>query len=206
MNRPALIFDFGNVVAHFDYAVATARLGEPIGLSGPELLERARAAGLNDLVKRYESGRMTSEEFSASVCRLVGLEATHEEFAAAWGDIFRLNDSVAELIPRLKRSGHRLVLGSNTNEMHARVFRPQFAETLRHFDALALSYEVGHIKPSAEFYLACASMAGEAPERCVFIDDLPENVEGAQRAGLQGLLYTETPRLIADLRASGAIL
>ncbi len=41
MRRPALIFDFGNVVAHFDHGLAgLGKLGASLGLSGEEVLER----------------------------------------------------------------------------------------------------------------------------------------------------------------------
>ena len=95
------------------------------------------------------------------------------------------------------------MLGSNTNDLHADQFRRQFAETLAHFDKLVLSYEVGHIKPSTAFYLACAEAAGADPGDCVFIDDLPENVEGARAAGLVGMLYESTEGLIRDLGSLG---
>ena len=36
----------------------------------------------------------------------------------------------------MKVERYRLLLGSNTNELHARQFRGQFAEILRHFDRL----------------------------------------------------------------------
>lgn len=203
MTRPALIFDFGNVVAHFDYARATARLGEPLGVSGTALLERARSLGLNDVVKHYEAGAMTNQQFSDAVCQLIGMELTLDQFALAWGDIFWLNESLAALLVKLKRQGYAMALGSNTNEIHARVFLPQFAETFRLFDALVLSYEVGHIKPSAAFYHACAARLNRPESECIFIDDLAENIEGARAAGLQGVLYTDTPRLIADLGQLG---
>ena len=64
MRRPALIFDFGNVVAHFDYRKAASTLGDRLGLSGEELLERLRPLGFSDLVRSYESGRITAEAFS----------------------------------------------------------------------------------------------------------------------------------------------
>ncbi len=95
------------------------------------------------------------------------------------------------------------MLGSNTNGLHAAQFRRQFAETLGHFDALVLSYEIGHIKPLAAFYLACAEAAGAPPAECVFIDDLPENVVGARAAGLVGLVFRDVPTLVADLAAMG---
>src|SRR5262245_32410002 len=98
MRRPALIFDFGNVVAHFDYRRACAHYGSRLGISGEAFLERVRGQGFSELVKRYESGGMDSEAFSKGVCALAGLEIPHEEFAAAWTEIFWLNEPVAELI------------------------------------------------------------------------------------------------------------
>jgi FMN phosphatase YigB (HAD superfamily) len=206
MRRPALIFDFGNVVAHFDYRKAASKLGARLGLSGGELLERLGPLGFSELLKRYESGRISARAFSKGVSGMIGLEVDHDEFVDAWSDIFWANESIAPLIARLKREGYRLVLGSNTNDLHAIHFRRQFAGTLGHFDRLVLSYEVGHIKPSADFFLACAEAAGAEPADCVFIDDLAENVEGARAAGLVGLLYESTERLVADLESLGIAL
>jgi glucose-1-phosphatase len=203
---PALIFDFGNVVAFFDYRKACETYGRRLGISGDSFLERVKSVGFSPLVQRYESGQITAEEFSRGVCDLAGLEIPHEEFAAAWSDIFWLNEPIARLVASLKRLGYTLVLGSNTNDLHATQFRRQFAETLAHFDRLVLSYEVGHIKPSAEFYLTCVEAAGATPETSVFIDDVPENVEGARAAGLHGVVFRDVPTLLEDLRARGVEL
>src|SRR5206468_3536429 len=124
---PALIFDFGNVVAHFDYQKACEALGRSLGLSGAAFLERVRGLGFAPLVQQYESGRITAEEFSRAVCALVGLEIAHDAFAAAWADIFWPNEPIARVIADLKHRGYTLVLGSNTNDLHAAQFRRQFA-------------------------------------------------------------------------------
>jgi putative hydrolase of the HAD superfamily len=200
---PALIFDFGNVVAHFDYRKACETFGRRLGMSGDAFLYHVRQRGLSPLVARYESGQIDAETFSRSVCTLVDLDLTHEEFAAAWSDIFWLNPPIATLIPFLKGRGYTLVLGSNTNDLHAAQFRRQFAEMLAHFDRLVLSYEIGHIKPSAAFYHACVEAAAAPPHACIFIDDLAENVEGARATGLSGLVYHDFPRLLDDLAALG---
>lgn len=200
---PALIFDFGNVIAHFDYRQACAILGARVGMTGDEFLARVRTRGFNALVRQYESGKCTAEEFSRDVCACAGLAIPHLEFAAAWSDIFHLNEPIAPLVRSLKGCGYTLVLGSNTNDLHAAQFRVQFADTLAHFDRLVLSYEVGHIKPSAEFYLACARAADQGPGSCVFIDDLEENVLGAREAGLRAVMFRDVPRLIEELRALG---
>jgi glucose-1-phosphatase len=203
MRTPALIFDFGNVVAHFDYTRAAEALGRRAGFSGPELLARLRSLGLTPLVQGFERGEMTPEAFAASACALAGLDLPHDEFTAAWCDIFWLNEPVARLVATLKARGYTLVLGSNTNALHAGFFRRRFAEHLAPFDRLVLSHEVGHLKPAAPFYHACAEAAGAPPEACVFIDDLPENVAGARAAGLVGLHYRDHPTLLAELRALG---
>jgi putative hydrolase of the HAD superfamily len=205
MERPALIFDFGNVLAHFDYRRACERFGARVGLSGEAFLERVLAAGFSAIVQRYERGGLSSAEFAEAVCALVGLDIPFEEFATGWSDIFWLNEPVARLVRRLKAGGFTLVLGSNTNDLHAAQFRQQFAEPLACFDSLVLSYEVGHIKPTAPFYHACAAAAGRAPADCIFIDDLAENVAGAVEAGLRGIQYRDTPSLVAELSALGVM-
>jgi putative hydrolase of the HAD superfamily len=201
--RPALIFDFGNVFAFFDYSKSCARYAATLGLTAEGLLGRLRERGLTELVRRYEEGALGSEEFTRRVGALAGIDLVYDEFAAAWADIFSLNRPVADLVARLKARGYRLVLGSNTNEIHARHFRRQFAEALGHFDRLVLSYEVGQVKPSSAFYHACAEAAGASPGDCVFIDDLAVNVAGARRAGLRAIHFRDTAGLFDDLRALG---
>jgi putative hydrolase of the HAD superfamily len=201
--RPALIFDFGNVFAFFDYSRACQRYAASLGLTGPKLLSLLRERGLMDVVVPYEQGLFPSEEFIARVGKLAGLRLDPAEFAADWADIFELNAPVAALVARLGSRGYRLALGSNTNEIHARHFRAKFAEALRPFGQLVLSYEIGHVKPSAAFYQACALAVDAELTDCVFIDDMPENVAGARSAGLQAIHFRDLPCLLDDLRALG---
>ena len=203
MRQPALIFDFGNVLAFFDYSKACRTFGSRLGLSGEAFLERLTSLGFSTLVQRYESGQATAEEFSRGVCALAGLDVSHDEFVTAWSDIFWLNEPVARLVAFLKGRGYTLVLGSNTNDLHATHYRRQFADELAHFDRLVLSYEIGHIKPSPVFYLECTRAAGLPPGQCVFIDDLAENVQGAKEAGLQALHYRDADSLLPELAALG---
>lgn len=201
---PALIFDFGNVVAFFDYTRAAEALARPRGLDGATLLARAREAGLAGAVREFESGRISDRAFAREASAMLGIDVVEfDEFATAWADVFWLNEPVGRLVADLKARGHRLVLGSNTNPIHADHFRRLLAPTLGHFDRLVLSYQVGAYKPEAPFYHACAEAAGRPAGECVFIDDLPENVEGARAAGMEALLFTDEPNLAAALGQRG---
>jgi putative hydrolase of the HAD superfamily len=205
MRRPVLIFDFGNVIAHFDYTRAFEPHAARLRTTGAELLARFRAAGLPRLMTRYEAGALTDREFARAACaRVAGLGPLgFDAFADSWRDIFWLNEPVVDLVADLKRRGYTLLLGSNTNALHAEDFRVRFADALAPFDHLVFSYQVGAIKPRPGFFHACAAAAGAAPGQCVFIDDLPENVAGARDVGMAGLVYRDHPTLLAELAALG---
>jgi len=203
MRPPVLVFDFGNVISFFDYMIIHGRFGRRLGLSAEAFRTLAEERGMTRLLAEFERGAISSEEFSRRVQEPLGLDIAFEEFAADWQDIFELNESVAALIPGLKKRGHTLVLGSNTNAIHAAFYRRRFRETLDHFDHFVYSHELLIMKPDRGFFEACAKVASAPPESCVFIDDIEENVEGARAAGLIGLHYRDTPRLIADLRELG---
>ncbi len=203
MREPALIFDFGNVVGFFDYLKACERLGPKLGLTAEAFRRRIMERGFAELLGRFESGTIGPEQFVDEVMVLSGLRLPYHEFVDAWQNIFWLNESVARLIERLKSAGYTLLLGSNTNTLHSTHYRRQFASTLELFDHLVLSHEVGHSKPSPEFYQACVAAAGLPSASCIFVDDLRENVDGARTAGLIGVHFIDTPALITDLTRLG---
>ena len=196
-----IVFDFGNVVGRFDYGRTLESLRRHTDLTPQEIRAAIYAAELEDA---YESGRLSTAEFLAKVRAVCRLNCADEVLRAAWCDIFWPNEEVCALIPQLKPR-YRLLLGSNTNELHAGHFRRQFADTLRHFDALVLSHEVGARKPRPAFFEHCQRLAGCGPEGCLFIDDLPANVAGARACGWHGIVFTGAADLrthLADLGVS----
>jgi putative hydrolase of the HAD superfamily len=206
MQKPALIFDFGNVVAFFDYSKAFNRLNSESGLSSEDFRQRIEDRGFARVLREFECGQITPEVFAEEVMVMAGIRSPYHEFVHAWQDIFSLNEPIARLIDTLKTAGYQVLLGSNTNILHADHYRRQFASTLDQLDHLVLSHEVGHMKPDARFYAACVSAAGVPASSCVFIDDLADNIAGARNAGLVGIHYVDTPGLIADLRGLGVAI
>ena len=57
------------------------------------------------------------------------------------------------------------------------------------FDVSIFSAEVRSRKPEAEIYLIMLEKLGTKPEECIFIDDFPENIEGAQNLGISTILF-----------------
>jgi glucose-1-phosphatase len=198
----ALVFDFGNVVGYFDHYRTLNRLASFTDLTPEAMYE---AVCVSELAEAFESGRLTAADFLSRLRVLCRLQCDEKVLSAACADIFWPNPEVCALVPGL-RSRYRLLLGSNTNEIHARQFRRQFAAVLSHFHHLVLSHEIGVRKPRPEFFEHCQRLAGYPAAECVFIDDLPANIEGARACGWHGIVYTSTPDLHARLGELGVRL
>ena len=72
-------------------------------------------------------------------------------------------------------------------------------DLLRRFDALAISAEIGIMKPDAAAYQAVLAMMQMEAHTCVFIDDVPANVAAAQAVGLHGIVFEDNPSCLAAL-------
>jgi FMN phosphatase YigB (HAD superfamily) len=68
---------------------------------------------------------------------------------------------------------------------------------LDHFDHVTFSYELNVVKPHAEIYLDATDGLGVEPAQALFLDDRPDNVEGAQAAGLHAQLYSTWEDFVA---------
>jgi len=194
-----IVLDFGNVVGFFDHYKTLQRLERYTTLSA-EMMYRSVYAG--ELEDDFECGRLDEAEFLSRFIERCQLACPADILGEACADIFWPNPEVCELVPRLK-ARHRVLLGSNTNVIHARFFKQQFAEVLSYFDALVLSYEIGVRKPKRGFFEHCQRLAESTPAECVFIDDLADNVRAAQELGWQGIVYKPGNDLVGALKRAG---
>jgi glucose-1-phosphatase len=55
------------------------------------------------------------------------------------------------------------------------------------------------MKPEPKIYLEAAKMANVAPSEIFFMDDRPENVEGARAVGIDAVLFQSVDQLHRDL-------
>lgn len=195
-----ILFDFGNVLAFFDHERALSQL---LLHTDQKDQQFRQLIYLDNLAERYECGQVTTDEVYAIACKHGGLRCTKEQFVHAFCDIFWLNPPVAELIPRLKKSGYRLVLASNTNEAHYAKYREHFKDVLAHFDAISVSHEAGTRKPHEQFFAHTHSLTGCEKNECVFIDDLAENIAAAKAFGWNAVQLTEFEELMPQLQALG---
>jgi putative hydrolase of the HAD superfamily len=70
---------------------------------------------------------------------------------------------------------------------------------LDHFDRIAISAEIGVMKPSAKAYQAILAMLDLPATACVFVDDQPGNIDAAEALGMRGIVFRDNPSCIAKL-------
>jgi epoxide hydrolase-like predicted phosphatase len=67
------------------------------------------------------------------------------------------------------------------------------------FDETVISGDVGLHKPQPEIYTLACERLGVEPGDCVFVDDLRENITGAEAVGMTGLLHRDSAETVARL-------
>ncbi len=194
-----VIFDFGNVVAFFDHSRAVARFAQYTTMPPVELALVLYGSQIEDA---YERGAIDTAEYVREARLNARLSCTEEQFLSAFGAIFWRNFEVADLVPLLKPN-YRILLASNTTRAHFDAYTKQFADVLAAFDHLGTSFDAGARKPEAAFFAHIQRHAAADPAECVFIDDLPTNVEAAERFGWKGIVYRPDGTLADKLRAVG---
>jgi FMN phosphatase YigB (HAD superfamily) len=193
-----VIFDFGGVISDFDIG----RFLEGLLRHTRGTEEEVRSTVyLSDLGFRYESGAIGSSEFFREIADVCSLDLCEEDFIPIFTDIFTPIESTCRLIKSLS-GRYRLGLLSNTNEWHFE-HHIRKTEVFPLFDAVTLSFRVKTMKPAEAIYRRALSDLGLAAGECAYIDDLEENVAGAERLGIRGIRYTGPEALLLSLRELG---
>ena len=192
----AVISDLGQVVLGFNNDIFIRKLSVRCGLTMPRIKE---ATHWNmELIRAFDKGGILPGEFYERIVKAVDARMPREEFFAIYNDIFWLNAPALEVLKRVKLAGAKLLLVSNTDPERFGFVKKNFSQILI-FDDYLLSYELRLAKPEPGIYREAMRRAGCAANECVFIDDLPENVEAAVSLGMKGLLYVPALDLTAAL-------
>jgi putative hydrolase of the HAD superfamily len=67
-------------------------------------------------------------------------------------------------------------------------------------DEIIISAEEGIAKPDPRIFRIAAERLGVRPQEAVFVDDRPDNVQGARAVGMRGIQFETREQTIADVR------
>jgi len=151
----------------------------------PEALAELRA---------LERGELTVEEFEPRFAPHLGITETAglvERLFAGVGP----DEPMIEAVRRAHDAGVRT--GVISNSWGGTSY--DVADWRSLFDAVVISGEVGLHKPGPEIFQLALSEIGLPALECVFIDDLKENIEGAEAVGITGILHRGADSTLPEL-------
>lgn len=183
-----IVFDLGNVILNIDMGRVRSSF---IDLGITEIDEKFAALSAEDVFNRYETGKISTDEFCAAIRNHANVTLTDADVIGAWNDIlldYRME--TVQKIAELKQS-HRLFLLSNINAAHLEWVQREAINKLGLtqlddlFEKAYYSHLVGMRKPDTEIYRHVLADAGLLASETLFIDDLEINILGANSVGIQ---------------------
>jgi putative hydrolase of the HAD superfamily len=190
MTRSAVLIDFGGVITT-SVLQAFEQFGELLGAPSGlirDLLSHDTTA--RNLLVEHECGRIDADAFDQGFAdRLYahGVVVQPERLSARMQAGLRRDGDTVRLIEDLRSTGVPIALVSNAfgRDCYAGFDLDALA------DVVVISSEVGVRKPSRKIYAIACTRLGIDPLQAVMVDDLQQNLEGAGRLGIAGVLHTD---------------
>ncbi len=191
-----IIFDLGNVIVPFELDNGVKILESFCDIGHVEIREKIFAS---EEIRQFETGKISAAAFFEHLVSLLSVKIRYEDFVHAWNSIFSLEPLISENLIANLAAKYRLLILSDTNELHFEFIRQHFP-ILRHFDDFVVSYEVGFLKPAPEMFQAAVEKAQCLPNECFFTDDREGNVEGAKTFGIDAVQFISAKQFELELK------
>jgi putative hydrolase of the HAD superfamily len=190
----ALVFDFGGVLTNpvWETFQAFCR-AEGLDTETVKDLFRTDPGAMQDL-RGLESGEMPPEEFQVSFAKRLGVSDSGDLIDRLFAGM-KPDEAMIDAVRAARAGGLKTALLSNSWSLD-QYDRDMLAEL---FDVSVISGEVGLHKPQPEIYALTIEKLGVPAGACVFVDDLRENCEGAEAAGMQSLRHRDAAETIPKL-------
>lgn len=194
-----IVFDIGRVLIHYDPNIPFSRLI-------PDDKERAwffQNICTHDWNIEQDRGRTWEEAEKLLVALHPDRESHIRAFRKHWKEMvpYAYMDTV-HIMERFIAEGRDVTMLTNfavdtyaeAQEIFPFLHKPR---------GVTVSGIVKLIKPDTRIYDLHASTFGLVPEKTLFIDDAPHNIEGARKAGWNAVLFEGPEKLKQDLEKYG---
>lgn len=167
-----------------------------------DIVPANRRQELHDLFTSNNYGYFDKQTYLSQVAEIVG--RSEAEIADYVAHEHQLNTTLTALIREEIKPAYKVGLLSNIGREWMDDF---FSKHQLHelFDEVVLSGEEGVTKPSPVIFELMASRLGLSTSDCLMIDDILENCEGAERAGMEAIHYTSNTGLLDHLYQQGIL-
>lgn len=201
MKITTIVFDIGNVLAAFCWEKYFRNICD----SEEQFLKLAKATVLDEAWNEFDKGVLSEEALLQTfIGNAPEIEGLIRQMFESVSNTIEVYDYTHSWIRELKEKGYRVLILSNFSEKAYRECgeKMQFVEET---DGAVLSYREKLIKPNPEIYDLLINRYGLISEQCVFLDDKQENIDGAKRTGMHGIVFTTKDAAVRELEKLGVI-
>ena len=190
-----LIVDFGGVLTTNVFQSFRA-FCEAEGLPPDTIKEKFRSdPEALGLLRQLEKGELTAAEFSPKFAAVIGVEDSENLVERLFSGVGP-DEAMLGAVRSARRAGVKTALISNSWG-EGLAYDQSLLDEL--FDAVVISGDVGMHKPEPDIFHLGAEKIGVPPGECVFVDDLKENIAGAEAVGMAGVLHRGADRTLPEL-------
>lgn len=194
-----VVFDIGNVLGTFVWKEFIRKKGYD-----PAICERiGKASVLSDDWVEFDKGNLSTEQIAELFAE--NDPEIRQEILDTFKDLKDIIEKREETVPwirALKAAGYRVLYLSNFSQQ-ALDGSPEAMAFLSECDGGILSFRDHVVKPDSEIYNLLVSRYDLTPEKTVFIDDTPVNIEAARALGWKGIVYKSYTQAVKDLQNLG---
>ncbi|MHA1674635.1 MAG: HAD family hydrolase [Promethearchaeota archaeon] len=200
----AIIFDLGKVLINYSFDRAFQKWAELTG-HPPEFF--ANNFQYNETLWQFERGQITPEEYFQYLSKSMKFPADwdYKIFKEGWISVnIGLIQETVDLLPLLKKKYSLYVL-SNTNKLHIESVTKDYPQLFLHFKQKFYSHDLSARKPDAEIYEKVIKIIDLPPHEILFIDDMVDNIKGAEKTGIKGIVMITASELKENLKKLGIL-
>jgi HAD superfamily hydrolase (TIGR01509 family) len=185
-----VFFDLGGVLFHVHIERFYKKFSRSSGKSVQDLLNAK--ADMMSVYRRFECGQMTPENFYRTIkTDTAGLD--FQKFHSIYTDIFSIDREVSDIIRQLA-TRKRVSVISNTDVLHFDHLC-RYYPIMNRFEHPTTSFLAQCRKPDRQIFQFALARVGLTAEKALFIDDMAENVAGAETVGIRSELFTNAENL-----------
>ena len=203
MPPPRLVlFDMDGVLCSYSIDLRAAYLARLAGSTAEAVHEAIWNSGFETLA---DHGAIDAAAYLRGYGERIGYRLTLQEWIDARRAATAPLAEVLELVQRVRQRARVAVLTNNPTLVadHIDQLFPELPPLFG--SAIYTSAGFKTAKPAAECFHRCLSVLGMAPGDALFVDDVPENVAGAEAAGLAAHNFTSANALAEWLRGRGLL-
>ena len=190
----AVLFDYGGVLATEGFREGLYAIARRQGLD-PLTVHRLGMDAIYD--SGYIVGRGTEADFWSLLRDRSGIKGVDAELTGEILPRFIIRPRMIDAVRRLRRKGIMVaILSDQTDWLERLDLRDRF---FGEFDRVFNSYRLGKGKRDATVFADAVAALGVSPREALFVDDMPTNVARAREQWLQGVVFEEEERFLAEL-------